>query len=199
MLASADRSRFGASTGAYYLCFYAYTPFSARLTTSEAALGKRFDIKDGYVKTQVISGNDYIYARYKNTDFNKDGTIQFYVEAQSVDSSSNEEPPTIYYKVCGDSDYDNCALSAGEIAGMKQPTAAAQGTVLGDSNTASSRIASLSHSPSACPDANSCTYLIAVRNQQSGERVVGLRVTNDVRDPGDVLLTNEYINLVNQS
>lgn len=51
---SAERENVGFSTGTYNLCFYAYTPFSAKVITAEEDFEGVFDYVDGEMLTQVL-------------------------------------------------------------------------------------------------------------------------------------------------
>jgi hypothetical protein len=51
VISAVDRQALGYSTGAYHLCFYAYSPFSARVSSTEEKYGKRHDAADGRVLT----------------------------------------------------------------------------------------------------------------------------------------------------
>jgi len=52
VIKSDERENFGGySTGTYYLCFYAYTPFSAKVTTLERDFESIYDYNDGEVLT----------------------------------------------------------------------------------------------------------------------------------------------------
>ena len=61
-------------------------------------------------------------------------------------------------------------------------------------------LGSIAHDPSVCPYPASktyiCTYLISVVSRDSAYNTVGIRVSAEFDDPGDVLLTREYVNIV---
>ena len=46
-----QRADYGYSTGTYNLCFYAYTAFSAKVTTLEKEFEGKYDYTDGQVLT----------------------------------------------------------------------------------------------------------------------------------------------------
>ena len=51
MLKTNDRSNTGYSTGTYNLCFYAYSPFSAIVSTSEKDFSALYDFEDSEILT----------------------------------------------------------------------------------------------------------------------------------------------------
>ena len=84
IVSSPDRAALGYPTGTYYLCFFAYTPFSALITTTEEKYEKRTDAADGEVITQRVAGGGYFYARYTNTGLTSLGTVKVVVEGQDL-------------------------------------------------------------------------------------------------------------------
>lgn len=46
---SIRQSYFGFPTGSYYLCFYAYTPYSAKITIKESDLQGYSDFREGVI------------------------------------------------------------------------------------------------------------------------------------------------------
>jgi len=106
---------FGQTAGSYYLCFYAYTPFSAKVTVSEQQLGNYFAAVDNQIQTVYLLGGKYFVSRYSNSGFNNDGKVKLMVEGQ--DLAANEAPPEVYYAVCGESDAGACIVDDGILAG----------------------------------------------------------------------------------
>ena len=51
ILSAVDRAALGYSTGAYHVCFYAYSPFSARVSSIEWRYMSRYEVQDGEVLT----------------------------------------------------------------------------------------------------------------------------------------------------
>jgi len=51
---------FGQTAGSYYLCFYAYTSFSARVSVAEQALGIYFAANDNQIQTVYLQGGSYL-------------------------------------------------------------------------------------------------------------------------------------------
>ena len=192
-----DRAYYGYRTGIYFLCFYAQTPFSALLSANEAAMNDRFDYIDGQVLTRNMAPNSYSYGRYTNSAFSRTGTISVYAEYLEVaDLPAGQEPPAIFYKICAEQNATRCALTDAEAAGQGMT---AVGRVL-DASTKVTTLGSFAHEPSACPYPASktyiCTYLISVVSRDSAYNTIGIRVSAEFDDPGDVLLTREYINIV---
>ena len=79
-LSVAARNNFGQTAGTYYLCFYAYTPFSAKISAAESELGNYFDSIDNNIQTVYVMGNTFIASRYTNTAFTSAGIVQVWVE-----------------------------------------------------------------------------------------------------------------------
>lgn len=86
IVSAPDRAALGYPTGTYYLCFFAFTPFSAQVSTKEEKLNKRADALDGQVITQRTAGGGVYYARYTNSALSSPGTIK--VIAEGLDLSS---------------------------------------------------------------------------------------------------------------
>jgi len=80
-LSVAARREFRKTAGTYYLCFYAYSHFSARITVAEYEVLSYFDAIDNQVMTAQVAGGDYFVARYTNTGFTSAGTIRLWLEA----------------------------------------------------------------------------------------------------------------------
>lgn len=189
-----DRAYYGYRTGIYFLCFYAQTPFSALLSANEAAMEGRFDYIDGQVLTRNMAPNSSTYGRYANSAFSRPGTISIFAEYLEVAGlPADQEPPAIFYKVCAEQNVTRCALTAAEAEGQGM-------TAVGRVVDSSTRMGSFTHEPSACPYPASktyiCTYLISVVSRDSAYNSIGIRVSAEFDDPGDVLLTREYVNIV---
>lgn len=106
---------FGQTAGSYYLCFYAYTSFSARVSVAEQSLGIYFAANDNQIQTVYLQGGSYFVARYANTGFNNGGNVKIWVEGQGL--AAGEAPPEVYYAVCGDSDPAKCVIDDDILAG----------------------------------------------------------------------------------
>jgi hypothetical protein len=107
-LSVASRKEFGQTAGTYYLCFYAYTPFSARITASEAESAAHFDSYDGQVQTVYLTPGSWFTSRYGNTGFTGNGVIEFWAEGQ--DLAADQAPPLVYYAVCNSADPKLCVI-----------------------------------------------------------------------------------------
>lgn len=73
ILANTERLKWGATTGSYSICFYAYTPFSAQVTIQETEMGSNFDDIDGQIRTQLIGANSWISSIYRNIGMTRKG------------------------------------------------------------------------------------------------------------------------------
>lgn len=49
LISTGARTTFGQTAGTYYVCFYAYTPFSARISVNEAEDGVYAEAKDNQI------------------------------------------------------------------------------------------------------------------------------------------------------
>jgi hypothetical protein len=65
---AADRQIAGYTTGTYNLCFYAYSPFSAHITSLEADFKGIYDFEDGQIITQRVSTGGFVQGRYTNSE-----------------------------------------------------------------------------------------------------------------------------------
>ena len=187
VVSAPDRAALGYSTGTYYLCFYAYTQFSARISTTEEKFDRRIDVEDGQVITQRVAGGGYYYVRYTNTGFENSGTVKVTVEAQGLESG--EAPPLIYYKVCGER-WDACEMSKEEATGLLNVTST------GEPSTEGIRTAEIKHKPSDCPIPGACTYLFSVQNQHSKIKTISVAIEATFDEPSEVVLDKVYQNIV---
>jgi len=81
------------------------------------------------------------------------------IEGLKIDVTKNQQPPKIFYRVCGDSNPANCYLNGQEQSGSsKNMIELAAGTI---SNSAV-RTGQISHDPKVCSNPSSCYYLISV-------------------------------------
>jgi hypothetical protein len=194
VLSVEDRAYFGYRTGIYYLCFYAQTPYSALISANEAAMQDRFDYADDQVLTRNLAPRASSYGRYANSAFTTSGTISVYAEYLEVEGlPAGQEPPAIYYKICQEKNATKCALTAAEAQGAGM-------TEVGRIINSATRVGSFTHDPAACPyrdvEDAICTYLIAFVSRDSAYNTVAMRVRAEFDDPGDVVLTKEYVNIV---
>jgi hypothetical protein len=131
------------------------------------------------------------YGRYANSAFTRTGTINVYSEYLEVEGlPKGQEPPAIFYKICAEKNATKCSLSASEAqgAGMSE---------VGRIIDATTRVGSFTHDPSACPfGGDFCTYLITFVSRDSAYNSIAMRVSAEFDDPGDVVLTKEYVNYV---
>ena len=61
-------------------CVYPYTPFSGSLSVKESFQGKRYDSKEGVIRTQLLAKGNWTYSRYSNPAFLRNGDLYIYVE-----------------------------------------------------------------------------------------------------------------------
>ena len=93
----------------------------------------------------------------------------------------------IYYRVCGEPEYDACAMSIQEARGELNTTLA------GEATSQKARTASIDHDPSDCPKgATSCSYLISVVNQHPEIRIISLSIEGEFEKANDVSLEKDY-------
>jgi hypothetical protein len=88
-----DRMGFGATTGAYYFCFYAYTDFSASMKVTEYVVAEdqnnNYDLTAGQVSTQLLSrSNPGTYFRYTDSAIGqgRSGNVTVYLEVQAKEN-----------------------------------------------------------------------------------------------------------------
>ena len=104
LLSTEDRVLFRAPTGAYYVCFYAYTDFSAKILvdefyTPETDQPYNYLLEDGKITTQLLrDGAGALIGRFTNPAMRYYGNITFYIEFQGL--RFNQPAPTVYYTVC---------------------------------------------------------------------------------------------------
>ena len=196
----AARKEFRQTAGTYYLCFYAYTPFSARLSVLEEQGGYHYDAFDDQVQTVAMTSYSYFVARYRNTAFTTAGVVKIWVEGQNL--AAGQAPPDVFFAVCKDTDPGQCIVEDDQLSDVSlcvlgtdpARTCGAAVTV----TPGSGRAATITHSPDVCPDPSSCIYMIVVRNEDSESRSVSLLVSADFDDPGDVQLEKRYKNVIKQ-
>ena len=107
-----DRQRAGYSTGTYNLCFYAYSPFSALITTVEKEFNDLYDFVDGEIMTQSLSPKGYSQGRYTNSELRQRGKLKVHLDIQS-----GEGLPKVYYKMCNSQALVDCTLNENEVHG----------------------------------------------------------------------------------
>lgn len=93
--------------------------------------------------TQRAAGAGGYYARYTNSALSSPGTIK--VVAEGLDLTPGQAPPLIYYRVCGEPEYEACAMSAQEARGDLNTT------LVGEATSEQVRTAYIDHDPSNCP------------------------------------------------
>jgi hypothetical protein len=83
ILKTNDRKNAGYSTGTYFLCFYAYSPFSAIITTVEKDFKGVYDFEDSEIMTQSVSANSYVQGRYTNSELRQKGNLKIHLDIQN--------------------------------------------------------------------------------------------------------------------
>jgi hypothetical protein len=111
-----DRTEVDVASGTYFLCIYAFTHFSGYIEVTETILSKRIDLFDNQALAVRIRAGDYVYSRYTNSDFTKNGTITLHFNAENVPSSGS--PPEIYYTVCDQANPTNCLISSEQASSL---------------------------------------------------------------------------------
>lgn len=92
---TSDRDRAGYSTGTYNLCFYAYSPFSALITTVEREFNDLYDFVDGEILTQSVEAKGYSQGRYTSTELRQRAKLKVHLDIQNSSGL-----PKLYYKLC---------------------------------------------------------------------------------------------------
>jgi hypothetical protein len=69
IVSSEDRARYGQVTGVYYVCIFALTDTSLKLTVEEANYNFRFDAIDSMLYTYNIEVGGFVYFRYTTANF----------------------------------------------------------------------------------------------------------------------------------
>jgi hypothetical protein len=101
----------GYSTGTYWVCIFAYSPFSGLLVTQEADLASRYDLQDSVILTKWVKQNEYFYSRYRNSAFASRGVLHINLEvAQSL--GEDDEVPFIQWRVCKSPIWSECELTS---------------------------------------------------------------------------------------
>jgi len=185
-----DRLSVGITTGSFYFCMYALTPFSGRITVNENPASSRYDVIDGQTLTKSIFADNYFYSGYSTSDLKNKGTLTVLMIPQYLQKEDVTELPKLFYKICPHSDMSNCNLGDEEINGDGL-------TEINTRNEDFEIIGDIQHDPDTCQDPNSCMYIFLVTNPYETMVTVGLRIKGEFYNPGDVLLTRSYKNTVN--
>jgi hypothetical protein len=111
----AARQAVGQTAGTYHLCFYAYTPFSARITISEQEGSDYVTLLDDQIHTVALAGRSFVAARYQNTAFGARGSLRVFLEAQGL--ADDEAPPELYYAVCRNPGSGACDVDDDSFSG----------------------------------------------------------------------------------
>lgn len=93
------------STGTWWICFYAYTPFSGKITTLEKDFNGIVDLEDSMVLTQTIFKEEAEYGRYVNSNLNIRGRLHINIDTQ--EESANL---IVRYRLCTDGVLSACIL-----------------------------------------------------------------------------------------
>jgi hypothetical protein len=122
LLTAADRLTFDAATGAYYICVYATTQFSAAITATEAipentVYTNNFNTAADRLSTmRVQKEGGVIFNRFESDGIRsgRKGKLTVYTEYDGL--SASDAVPAVKYKVCqaaADScNYDASALTS---------------------------------------------------------------------------------------
>jgi hypothetical protein len=197
LLTADDRMEFDATTGAYYICLWADTDFSASIVVNEfipyqSAYATNADVAEDVVTTQLLQKNGgAVFNRFTNSAIGqgRTGKITVYTEYQGLEAG--QSAPDVYYNVCLD-DAENCQFdpeTALTAVGDKAFTRFSGGIV-----TNSGKMTfELWHDPEVCGgDVNRCTYVFGVVNELPQH----LRLTQIIHaawdDPGNIFLSRSY-------
>jgi hypothetical protein len=93
----------------------------------------------------------------------------------------------MYYKICGDSVFENCMLNDDE-EDMIHVKLEQQETGIFNGN--------IRHNPKNCPDPNSCIYFFRTNNPTPTVKVITIKAEITIYNPQDVDLSKEYLNVV---
>ena len=117
IMTPADRLRFGYTQGLYQVCIYGNMDSSVAITPTEVNTGGRYTALDGTVHTIDIKSKSAFYFTYTNKFLTLASNISVRVEGLTLNTTSNQNPPRAFYKICSSNQVAQCVLSASEQNG----------------------------------------------------------------------------------
>ena len=152
-------------TGAFYICLYSFTDYSAQITVTEtiAEQDTLAVMEENQITTQLLPRQTgKVFLQYYNKAFVQDrvGNITLYLEYQYL--MPNQQPPDVYYHVCT-KPYAECLLDeTALIAAPNKVFTAFEGGV----RTANTYEITFKHSPANCArGTEDCSYVFGVQNK----------------------------------
>ena len=116
-MTAADRVRFGTTTGLYEVCIFGFEDSSVAITPSEVNSGGRYSAQDGTTYTVNVPSKSSLYFTYTQQFLNQKANITIRVNGLSLNTTANQLPPRVFYKVCPSDNPVNCFLTAAEANG----------------------------------------------------------------------------------
>jgi hypothetical protein len=102
-----------------------------------------------------------LYFSYTQSFLSQPANITVKLQGLSLNTTANQLPPRIFYKVCSDSNAVNCYLNAAEGNGSsKTMTELTNNSVLAFGSSV--RMGVINHDPKVCKVPSSCYYLISL-------------------------------------
>jgi hypothetical protein len=191
-----DRKRLGFRTGLYELCIFGLQDSSSvGLTPIEENTGGRYTASDGVVYTVNVPRGKAAYFRYTQTFLAQRANITVRIEGLKIDVTKNQQPPKIFYRVCGYSNPADCYLNGQEQNGSsKNMIELAAGNI---SNSAV-RTGQISHDPKVCSNPSSCYYLISVYYADNAQSIMltSFQVTTFLAASQAVSLDDSFRNVM---
>lgn len=117
IMSSADRVRYGFTQGLYEVCIYGYLDSTVALTPTEVNTGGRYSANDGMVHTFNVPGLTGLYFTYTNKLLTQAQQISVNLTGLNLNTTANQAPPRVYYKVCSSNLVSQCALTPQERTG----------------------------------------------------------------------------------
>ena len=90
---------------------------SVAITPSEVNTGGRYTALDSVVLTIDIPAKSALYFTYTNQFLNLPSNISVLVAGMTLNTTANQNPPRVFYKICSSNQAAQCVLSTSEQIG----------------------------------------------------------------------------------
>lgn len=117
ILTAAERARLGFKTGLYEICIYGYQDSSVAITPTEINGANRFELSDGQQITTSIQRRSSMSFVYTQMFLAQRSNITVSMLGLSLNATTNQQPPRVFYKICSSELIQNCMMTPSEMNG----------------------------------------------------------------------------------
>lgn len=106
ILDSHTRDWYGQINGNHFICFYATTPYSARLKVAYFDWEETFDSYDGQIITTAVPNGEAFKVRFNDDKLMQEGFLNVFVHGQ--DWKDTDPDAEVYFGVCNFNLFTDC-------------------------------------------------------------------------------------------